>query len=710
MKTVFLRVTGADDKASAMMDALHKPGSSDDGFQRHEVDAGSFASVPGSPFCYWVSEEYRQLYVDLPPFEGSGRSAKVGVQTSDDFRFVRAWWEVPTVERTKQWVTFLKGGSASSFYSDIHLCLSWSQEGREVKAFAESTPGTSHWSRMIRSPEWYFRPGISWAVRTSRFSPSVVPEGCIFSVSRYQAFTERDNLLPILGFLNGASCTELLKMCSERFEHPKYIIGIVQSLPFPSIAEADRVAFGEDALRAWSLKYRLDTRSEISHAFNVPAILQVAGSSLEERVVAWKDLVAATDAELAQIQTNIDLRCAAVYGISGSARPDINTLEHRLHELDKSAPDQDDGGDETDTTMRNDTTEMLASELVSWAIGVAFARFDLRSATSATATSPIMPDAFAKLPSRSVGMLNSNNSHLPDQYPLELGSIVALVNDRGHSDDVEGVVRQVFAQIFTEPDRWTREIGNAIEPKTGNIGTWISQNYFEHHVRQYTKSKRKAPIYWQISVPSGRYSIWLYSQAVNKDTLFRLYQEVIAPKLLHEERALGTLIQEMGGLTTAEQARVEAQQEFVTELRQFAEEVNRVAPIWNPDLDDSVVLTMAPLWRLVPQHNAWQKELISKWQELQEGKYDWSHLAMHLWPERVVPKCASNRSLAIAHDLLENFWFEAAGDKWEQRLDPDRSITELIEERSSLAITQALANFLEAPGPTTKRGRKGKRG
>jgi hypothetical protein len=35
-----------------------------------------------------------------------------------------------------------------------------------------------------------------------------------------------------------------------------------------------------------------------------------------------------------------------------------------------------------------------------------------------------------------------------------------------------------------------------------------------------------------------------------------------------------------------------------------------------------------------------------------DGKYDWSHVAMHLFPERVVPKCATDRSLAI--DRLTN--------------------------------------------------------
>ena len=45
------------------------------------------------------------------------------------------------------------------------------------------------------------------------------------------------------------------------------------------------------------------------------------------------------------------------------------------------------------------------------------------------------------------------------------------------------------------------------------------------------------------------------------------------------------------------------------------------------------------------------------WEELQEEKYDWAHIAYQLWPERVKEKCKTDRSLAIAH-CLEEIWEE----------------------------------------------------
>ena len=83
---------------------------------------------------------------------------------------------------------------------------------------------------------------------------------------------------------------------------------------------------------------------------------------------------------------------------------------------------------------------------------------------------------------------------------------------------------------------------------------------------------------------------------------------------------------------------------------------------------------------------------------------------MHLWPERVVPKCATDRSLAIAHGLEDVFWAEGADGKWTKRARPTRPVEELVAERTSPAVKAALADLLAAPAPAAGgrgRGRKG---
>ncbi len=210
----------------------------------------------------------------------------------------------------------------------------------------------------------------------------------------------------------------------------------------------------------------------------------------------------------------------------------------------------------------------------------------------------------------------------------------------------------------------------------------------------------------ELSSASGAYSVWLYSHRLTSDAFFQLQTDVIGPKLTHEERQLASLIQGAGtNPSVSERKQIIEQSAFVEEIRSLIGEVKRVAPLWYPVLDDGVVLTMAPLWRLVPQHKIWQRELKSKWDELAAGKYDWSHVAMHLWPERVVPKCATDRSLAIAHGLEEVFWAEAVDGKWTPRSTPTRPVDELTRERTSVAVKAALKELTEASTPNGPKAR-----
>src|SRR5688572_12818483 len=106
MKTVFLRALEADDKSSALLEAIHEPKAAL-GTRRFEVEAARFGAVPRSPFAYWISSRLGLLFTELQAFaRKDGRTAKVGLQTSDDTRFVRAWWEVPLSAVTQRWFPF----------------------------------------------------------------------------------------------------------------------------------------------------------------------------------------------------------------------------------------------------------------------------------------------------------------------------------------------------------------------------------------------------------------------------------------------------------------------------------------------------------------------------------------------------------------------------------------------------------------------------
>jgi hypothetical protein len=214
-------------------------------------------------------------------------------------------------------------------------------------------------------------------------------------------------------------------------------------------------------------------------------------------------------------------------------------------------------------------------------------------------------------------------------------------------------------------------------------------------------------VYWQLATASGSYSVWIYIHRATGDTLFRVLNDFVGPKLDHEKAKLDRLTQEAGANPSAAQRRETEQQEtFVGELQALKTEVARAAPLWKPNLDDGVILNFAPLWRLVPQSRSWQGECKKAWDKLVAGDYDWAHLAMHLWPERVVPKCIDDRSLAIAHGLEEVFWHEDNAGAWRKTRVDDATVQQLIRERTSSTVKAALNDLLSAQAPTASGGRR----
>jgi len=709
MKTIFLRVLESADKAVALLAAVRREGGLQ-GVRRFEVAPQVFASIPGQSFAYWLPTRFLDLYATLPSFDNrkAGRETKCGLGTLDDFRFLRLQWE--TDETATIWKPYFSGGTFSPFYEDFWLVVKWGRSGDEVKTFVEAKVGSA--SRKVQGEDHYFRSGFVFPRRTRAFSPKCMPSGGIFSTSGQAGFMNTNDLAAGVGILSSWTCSLLLTVSQGTTPqdaggtNPQFEVGQVKRLPWPPISDGTATHFGILTRRAWSLKRSLDTRNGISRAFTLPALLQVAGADFAARAATWSEHVRDVESELVAIQAEIDERCFALYGIGESDRRAISEGfggNAKQGESSSDADDvEDDAEEETDQTETTADATGLAAELVSWAVGVAFGRFDMRLATGARPL-PTEPEPFDPLPVCSPGMLTGGDglplARPPAGYPLVFPEAGVLVDDLGHAQDLPTALRAVFDAVFgAGADRWWNDVAALLDPKSHDLRVWLAGSFFEHHLKRHSKSRRKAPIVWQLGTPSGRYSVWLYAHRLTRDSLFQLQNEVVGPKLAHEERQLTSLIQNAGSNPPASERRaIAAQETFVEELREMLDEVKRSAPLWNPNLDDGVVLTMAPLWRLVPQHKAWQKELMSKWDELAAGKYDWAHLAMHLWPERVVPKCATDRSLAIAHGFEDAFWAEEENGKWKSRTTPLRPVEDLVSERSSPAVKAALKSLLDAP-------------
>ncbi len=704
MKTIFIRLIDEPDKASALRLATVNSEN------YHAVDVHRFSQLPKSPFAYWASNGLFKAFESFEPLEGEKREARRGAGASDDARYLRLSWEVSYVRehRLGVWVPYAKGGNHSKYYSDVPLLVDWEPRRRTFFAFF-GRPG-----RQTTRPEaldFYFRAGLTWPRRTtSGIGLRVLPVGCIFGEKGPTCFVKDDKhaaLLALLGLTNSSAFASLVAMqlAAADAAARSYEVGVIQRTPVPELSSEDESALGRCALAAWSLKRSADTRAETSHAFVLPAVLQAECDSLQSRAQAWTDLSGSRQQEIAAIQGEIDDRCFALYGIGFEDRRSIEAGFGPTEASDE--PDDEDSYEDDSLDDEVDAGPMVAS-LLSWSLGVAFGRFDLRVA-SGDHPLPPEPDPFDPLPVCSPGMLTGGDglpvAAPPAGYPLPFPTDGILVDDPGHSRDLLKAVRAVFDEVFDDANARWHEAAELVGARGGDLRDWFARTFFGEHIKRYSKSRRKAPIYWQLATSSGSYSVWVYIHRATPDTLFRVLNDFVGPKLDHEREKLDRLTRDAGpNPSRTDRDALAAQESFVDELQALRAEVARVAPLWKPDLDDGVILNFAPLWRLVPHERSWQTECRKAWDKQCAGEYDWAHLAMHLWPERVVPKCTEDRSLAIAHGLEDVFWREDGSGNWHAVDVAEATLRQLVEERTSSSVKAALKDLLAAPAPTGKSG------
>jgi hypothetical protein len=178
--------------------------------------------------------------------------------------------------------------------------------------------------------------------------------------------------------------------------------------------------------------------------------------------------------------------------------------------------------------------------------------------------------------------------------------------------------------------------------------------FFQDHLKRYSKSRRKAPIYWPFSTESGSYTLWIYYHRLTDQTLFTCVNDFLKPKIDEVSRDTERLQKELKvGGNADKRAQLEKLHDFRQELIELRDELLRVASLpYKPNLNDGVMITAAPLWKLF-RYKPWQKDLKACWEKLEAGEYDWAHLAYSIWPERVKKLCKTDRSIAIAHGLEE---------------------------------------------------------
>ena len=662
--TELLELTAFDGRKCEKREHLHegiRQFKSSNDFGVHVVPWRQLHALPSNKFLYYLPSEICSLLDSKTVFEPDIGTIRQGMGTFDDFRFVHLLWEVPPdgVGKGKYWEPLAKGGPFAKYYGQIHLAVNWWKDGGELCEVNRSRNGQT---AQVRQASDYWRlGGCTYSKRSVKgFSARALPKGCIMAGKGPAVITQSANSeLFFLGWLNSRLITGLIELQANASE---FNTGILKALPW---IQPDKALHG--AIEALAHESAISTRalSRYDEADQYFVFSPYVRLGLSEQIEFANTEQARLIATVADNESRITCSIDELYNVDSTALGE--------HEVEGDADEDDDA----EPSVTEDLELAYTAHLVAASLGVAFGRWDIRYATGEQAA-PELPDPFAPLPVCPPGQLQNAQGlpacpeDVPATYPVRIPWDGILVDDPGHPLDIESRVRQIIEIIWSRSSRGNEAqtspptdhrspitdhsaSAESIEAEACQIlGVDSLRDYFRKpsgffadHLKRYSKSRRQAPIYWPLSTTSGSYTVWIYYHRLNEQTLHKVLADFVDPKIKSVERDITSLRERPGGAGS----QVGELQEFLDELTAFRAEIERIVKLpWVPNLNDGVLITACPLWKLfrLPK---WRKDLEACWKELERGDYDWAHLAYTIRPDQVREKCKTDRSLAIAHGL-----------------------------------------------------------
>lgn len=679
-KTKVIRAIADDNRREAMAAsvAAFRNGTKD--ARLFEVETNTFDLLPNSPFVYWVDSYTAKQFKSDSHFEPNIGEVRVGLQTGDDPRFVRTVWEVPPKntqfcyyptdegafcsfddpivqayfsrrhEGEPRWAFHVKAGASQPWYSPITLKVNWHARGAELRNFTDAK------GKLRSRPQnvgFYYRPGFSWTRRAVRFYPYVIPSGCIPSVSRYMAFPEAGREIEALGVCASRLSSAFMRFYAEFWQRPNFLVENVKMLPWPQLSSGAHDYFSSLISQEVEKRRQAYQNFEPFHEFVLPAKIRDFSNGGTALAFNRHSLLGEEGERLV----------AGGYGFTPQQAEAVERDLREAIELQhgSAADSDDDESSNEDSDFVLDTSTYATEEAhLSYLMGCVFGRWDIRFAMGSR-NPERLPNPFSPLPVCPPGMLQNNKglpakeTELQADYPLSVAWSGVLVDDEGHPSDVVEKLRDALRAI------WGLQAESIEEAACVRMGNKSLRDYFARssgffadHLKRYSKSSRKAPIYWPLSTTSNSYTIWIYYPNLNNQTLFTAVNDFLdGPngKLTQVNRECAEL-RIKSSRSRDEEKQYETLQTFERELADLRDSLLKIALSYQPNLDDGVQITAAPLWSLF-RHKPWQKVLKETWVKLEKGDYDWAYLAMAYWPERLREKCKTDKSLAIAHGIEE---------------------------------------------------------
>ena len=505
----------------------------------------NFATIPGSPVAYWVSESIQKVFA-LEKIESLTISDGQN-KTGNNDKYLRFCWEICKCDIgfNCHYRFYAKGGSFRKWYGNLEYVINWSDEARSFYKRDKI-------ARLIPEYLWY-KNGITWTLLSSSgTSFRLLPEHATFDVTGSSVFFKSDaDIVPILAVLNSKPAITMLSILSSTFA---FQINEIRKIPcdmqklheMPTIRTiADNcIEFSKDDWDAFETSWDFTRHPLICGERTVAA----GFAKWEHEAAARFDTLKANEEELNRIFIDI-------YGLQDELTPEV---------------------EDKDVTVRRADLSRDIRSLISYAVGCMLGRYSL----------DFEGLAFAG------GEWDAGNYRT---FPADKDNILPICDDEYFDDDL---VSRFVAFIKTVYGADTLEENlKFIADALGGKGTprEVIRSYFlNSFYADHCKIYQKRPIYWLFdSGKKNGFKALIYMHRYSRDLLAKLRTDYVHEQQERYRTQLSHIAVALNTATGAERARLLKQQDKLSEqareLGAFEEKVHHLADQKIPiDLDDGV--------------------------------------------------------------------------------------------------------------------------
>ena len=497
--------------------------------------------MPNSAFLGDLSDQLIEAFKH--PL-GEITEAKVGLQTGDNERFLRQWFEV-SADRScmrardredakasgARWFPHNKGGEYRKWWGNQDYVVNWQDDGRELWDFRPRS--------VIRNPDCYFHPCVSWStVASGDVSFRFFDSSSLFGHKGSAVFSGGFcDLLKYLAFLNSAVVGTLAEYIAPTV---MLEVGQVKTLPW-----IEPESFDSAGVKRLIEIFRADWDArETSWDFARPPYLRGGHSLLQDAFDDWYRRSCETAEEAQRLETENNRYWADVYSLADEVEIDVPLSRVSLTYNPRFAFAPTKGAPErSEEEYRWLHYQRSARELISWAIGVTMGRYSVDVPGLVLVDQASSLDDFRARVADSClepdddGIIPVTGGAFDDDASRRVKAVLRVVFGAADlGDNIEFLTRC----LAVKPGSSTAEFVPPVIPADPEkaLEDYMAKSFAADHQKDYSGR----PVYWSLESPKGTLRALIYLHRYTPDTVGQVVTKYAAPfvdRLKAESEAVG---------------------------------------------------------------------------------------------------------------------------------------------------------------------------